>query len=58
MLYYFRFFLFMIVGISLWKELFSSFNESIVDIIVFSICATFFKWLIEVTWERKPGNTD
>lgn len=48
----------MIVGLSLWKVLFSSFNESIVDIIVFSICATFFKWLIEVTWERKPGNTE
>lgn len=53
---YFRFFLFMIAGFSLWQVLFSSLNP--VEIIGFSFFATFFKWLYEVTWERKADGTD
>ena len=41
----------MLVGFSLWKVLVSSFNP--IEVVVFSLLATFFNWLYEVTWERK-----
>lgn len=50
---YFKFFLFMIVGFSVWQVLFTSFSP--VDVVGVSLFATFFKWLYEVVWERKPG---
>ncbi|MGR9050587.1 hypothetical protein ACQ4XT_18290 [Halobacillus faecis] len=51
MVNYLKFFLFMIVGLSLWQMLFTSFNP--VEILAFSFFTTFFKWLFEATWDRK-----
>ncbi|WP_089650970.1 hypothetical protein [Halobacillus aidingensis] len=53
---YVRFFLFMSVGLSLWQLWFSSFNP--VETVAFSFFMTFFKWLYEVTWERKTDGAD
>ncbi|WP_176140616.1 hypothetical protein [Halobacillus salinus] len=53
---YIRFFLFMVVGLSLWQLVFTSFTP--LEIISLSILTTFFKWVYEITWERKLQNDD
>ncbi len=56
MLRYFWFFLFMVGGLSLWQVLFLTFAP--LDIMGISLFATFFKWLYEVTWERKSDGAE
>ncbi|MFD2706669.1 hypothetical protein [Salibacterium lacus] len=58
MLSYFKFFLFMIAGLSLWQVLFSSFDQPIIDIIGISCFAAFFKWLFERVVERKSNSSE
>ncbi|SFL92823.1 hypothetical protein SAMN04488054_10886 [Salibacterium qingdaonense] len=58
MLSYFKFFLFMIAGLSLFQVLFSWFNQTIIYIIGVSLITTFFKWLFERVIERKSDGSE
>ncbi|WP_164908511.1 hypothetical protein [Halobacillus litoralis] len=47
MLNHFRFFIWMLVGMTLWGVFFASSSQSYLEIISISVVATLFKWLFE-----------
>ncbi|SIS63645.1 hypothetical protein SAMN05421687_11536 [Salimicrobium flavidum] len=53
MIYYFRFFIFMIIGQSIWHLVVSSYEEKLLDIVGISFFATLFKWLLDNPWSGK-----
>ncbi|WP_406944270.1 hypothetical protein ACJA3J_12990 [Halobacillus sp. SY10] len=58
MISYIKFFFCMIVGLLLWNVLFSTDNQTLVDIIGISFFTTFFKWLYEVSFEGSEGTEE
>ncbi|WP_306976482.1 hypothetical protein [Alkalibacillus salilacus] len=56
MLFYLTFFIVMLIGLWIYNFLISASNQSSLDIIIATILATIFYWLIDRMLKRKKNN--